>query len=253
MSAAERFSTEVGRRLAAIDADVREGLLEPALDLIVAGLHAGGVLQAFGTGHSQAFAMEIAGRAGGLIPTHAIALRDLVLRGSREPGVLLGGTLERDESVAEELFGLQELHPADVFLIASNSGVNGSIVGMALEAKKAGHPVIAVTSLEHTAAVSPKHSSGLRLSEIADVVLDNRAPYGDTTVGLDDQDAAPTVGAVSSITAAYLAQLLTLGVAERLQSQGEAPPLYLSANVPGGDEHNTVLKQRYGTRIETLA
>ena len=166
------FSTEVRRRLDDLDQEVRAGGLDPAIDLIVSSLQRGGVLQAFGTGHSQAFAMEVAGRAGGLIPTHAIVLRDVVLRGSRDVSVLQGGKLEREESIADELYELYPFDPADVFLIASNSGVNGSIVGIALRAKADGHPVIAVTSLEHTNAVTPKHSSGKRLAEIADIVID---------------------------------------------------------------------------------
>jgi uncharacterized phosphosugar-binding protein len=245
------FSTEVRRRLDDLDREIRAGGLDPAIDLIVSSLQRGGVLQAFGTGHSQAFAMEVAGRAGGLIPTHAIVLRDVVLRGSRDVSALQGGgQLERDESVVDELYGLYSFDPADVFLIASNSGVNGSIVGLALRAKADGHPVIAVTSLQHTNAVTPKHSSGKRLSEIADIVIDNRAPYGDTTIGLGDGLSA---GAVSSITAAYIAQILTLGAAQRLRDAGEVPPLYISANIPGGDEHNDALKARYGERIAGLA
>jgi len=244
------FSQQVGRRLAALDEDVRAGRLDPAIDLIVDGLRKNGVVQAFGTGHSQAFAMEVAGRAGGLIPTHALSLRDIVIRGSRDASVLGGSGLERDATVVDELFSLYEFDPADVFVIASNSGVNGSIVGVALRAKELGHPLIAVTSLEHTNAVTPKHPSGKRLSEIADVVIDNRAPYGDATVSLGEGLSA---GAVSSITAAYIAQILTLGAAERLQAAGEVPPLYVSANVPGGDEHNDALKKRYGSRIGSLA
>jgi uncharacterized phosphosugar-binding protein len=243
------FSSEVRARLDDLDQEVRAGGLDPALDLIVSCLERGGVLQAFGTGHSQAFAMEVAGRAGGLIPTHAIVLRDVVLRGTRDVSVLQGAHLERDESVADELYELYS-DPADVFLIASNSGVNGSIVGLALRAKADGHPVIAVTSLQHTNAVEPKHSSGKRLSEIADVVIDNRAPFGDATIGLGDGLSA---GAVSSITAAYIAQLLTLGAAQRLRDAGEVPPLYISANIPGGDEHNDALKARYGERIANSA
>jgi len=244
------FSEQVSQRLAALDDDARAGPLDPAIDLIVDALRKGGVVQAFGTGHSQAFAMEVAGRAGGLIPTHALSLRDVVLHGSRDASVLAGSSLERDDTVVDELFGLYELDPADVFIIASNSGVNGSVVGVAQRVKEAGHPLIAVTSLEHTNAVEPKHPSGKRLAEIADVVIDNRAPYGDTTVDLGDGLAA---GAVSSITAAYVAQLLTLGAADRLKAAGEVPPLYISANVPGGDAHNDALKLRYGSRIGGLA
>ena len=107
-----------------------------------------------------------------------------------------------------------------MFLIASNSGVNGSIVGVALRAKAEGHPVIAVTSLEHTNAVTPKHPSGQRLSEVADVVIDNRAPYGDTTI---EVPGGVGVGAVSSLTAAYIAQLITIGAAQRIAALGDDP------------------------------
>lgn len=243
----ERFHAEVSSRLQAVADDAASGGLDAAIDLIVRSVQAGGVLQAFGTGHSQAFAMEIAGRAGGLIPTRAIALRDVVLFGSRDASVLSGASLERDAGIVDELFALSTLDPADVFLIASNSGVNGSVVGVALRAKAEGHPVIAVTSLEHTNAVKPKHPSGRRLSEIADVVIDNRAPYGDTTIDLGD---GVGVGAVSSMTAAYVAQLLTIGAAERIAATGATPPVYISANIPGGDEHNHALEARYGARIK---
>ncbi|MFD7076030.1 sugar isomerase domain-containing protein [Nocardioides sp. NPDC057577] len=246
------FDEQVRTRLSELQSVAQSGGLDKAVEAMVGSIRNGGVLQAFGTGHSQAFAMEIAGRAGGLIPTHAIALRDTVLKGDRPASDLKGGLLERDTNIANELWELHEFHPEDVFLIASNSGVNGSIVGIALRAKEEGHTVIAVTSLEHTNAVTPKHPSGKRLAEIADVVIDNLAPFGDATVPLADADGV-AAGAVSSITAAYIAQLLTLATAARIQEAGETPPLYLSANIPGGDEHNDALKARYGERIGSMA
>ncbi|MER7557106.1 SIS domain-containing protein [Nocardioides sp. NPDC126508] len=245
------FDEQVRTRLSELQSFAQSGGLDEAVEAMVTSIRNGGVLQAFGTGHSQAFAMEIAGRAGGLIPTHAIALRDTVLKGDRPASDLKGGLLERDTNIADELWELHEFHPEDVFLIASNSGVNGSIVGIALRAKEKGHTVIAVTSLEHTNAVTPKHPSGKRLAEIADVVIDNLAPFGDATVPVGDDGIL--AGAVSSITAAYIAQLLTLGTAARIQEAGETPPLYLSANIPGGDEHNDALKARYGERIGSMA
>ncbi|MFZ4896093.1 sugar isomerase domain-containing protein [Plantibacter sp. Mn2098] len=241
-----RYTSEVTSRLAAIAADAEQGGLDRAIDVLAQGIIDGGVIQAFGTGHSEAFAMEIAGRAGGLIPTNKIALRDVVLRGGRSVSDLGGAALERSGDIAAELFAISPVGPGDVFIIASNSGVNGSIVGLALLAKEHGHPVVAVTSIEHTNRVEPKHSSGLRLSEVADVVIDNRAPFGDATIEV--REGVP-VGAVSSITAAYIAQLLTIGIADRLAESGETPPLYISANIPGGDEHNSVLEDRYLGRI----
>ena len=61
--------------------------------------------------------------------------------------------------------------------------------------------------------------------------------------------AASAVGSVSSITSAFIAQLLTIGVAERMNGDGRVPPLYLSANIPGGDEHNHALEKKYEGRI----
>jgi uncharacterized phosphosugar-binding protein len=244
------FGTQVSSRLRAIDDVARSGGLDAAIEVIANAIEGEGVLHAFGTGHSEAFAMEIAGRAGGFIPSHAIALRDLILLGRREDSsILVGAQLERDDSIADELYDLYEIHPADAFLIASNSGVNGSIVGLALRAKAEGHPVIAVTSREHSNAVPPSHPSGLRLCDVADIVLDNRAPYGDATLDLGDELG---VGPVSSITAAYIAQLLTIGAAERIRAAGHVPPLYISANIPGGDEHNEALEQRYRARIKPI-
>jgi len=240
------FASEVSQRLERLATLASDGGLDTAIGLMTRAIEAGAVIQTFGTGHSEAFAMEIAGRAGGLIPTNKIALRDVVLRGSLPMDVLAGSSLERNPDVVAELWEISPIHPGDVFLIASNSGVNGSVVGMALLAKERSHDVIAVTSLQHTAQVRPKHPSGLRLSEVADVVIDNLAPYGDATLALPGGVA---VGSVSSITSAFIAQLLTIGVAERLNGDGRVPPLYLSANIPGGDEHNHALEKQYEGRI----
>lgn len=242
----EEFADGVQSRLAQLANLAASGGLDDAIDLMTTAIDAGAVLQAFGTGHSEAFAMEIAGRAGGLIPTTKIALRDLVLRGGWDLEATTGSSLERDPTVASELWALSPINPGDVFLIASNSGVNGSIVSLARLAKEHGHPLIAVTSLQHTMAVPPKHPSGQRLCDVADVVIDNLAPYGDATLALA---GGVPVGSVSSITTAFIAQLFTIGVAERISARGDVPPLYLSANIPGGDEHNSTLEARYDGRI----
>ena len=247
-SLVEAYAEEVSSRLSWLMSSAVAGHLDAAIDLLATAVATGNVIQAFGTGHSEAFAMEIAGRAGGLIPTNKIALRDVVVRGARVVDDTTASILERDPTVVDELWSVSPINPGDVFVIASNSGVNGSVVGLALKAKEQGHAVIAVTSLEHTRKVEPKHPSGRRLSEIADVVLDNLAPYGDATLDLPGADGVH-VGAVSSITAAFLAQLLTIGVAERLSTDGATPPLYLSANIPSGDAHNHALEERYAGRI----
>ena len=227
-----------------------DGPVQDAADLLVASLRAGGVVQAFGTGHSEALAMELAGRAGGLVPTNRISLRDVVIFGGEPTDVLGDGHLERDPSIAQRLYDLARPSPTDVFVIGSNSGVNGSVVELAQLVKNRGHRLVAVTSFTQTAAVDSRHPSGGRLIDHADVALDNGAPYGDAVLPLP---GGGTLCAVSSITSALLAHLVVAEVVRRLLEAGEEPPVYRSANVPGGDEHNSVLEDRYAGRIRRTA
>jgi uncharacterized phosphosugar-binding protein len=164
--------------------------------------------------------------------------------------VLANAEFERDPSIGENLLALYDIRPNDIFMIASNSGVNGSILGVALAAKARGHKVIAVTSFDHTSKVTPKHPSGKRLKDVADVAIDNLAPFGDATMKLE---GGIGVGAVSSITAAFIAQRITIGVTENIRLRGKTPPVFLSANIPGGDEHNRALQDLYGDRIRSEA
>jgi uncharacterized phosphosugar-binding protein len=227
-----------------------ESVVQDAAQLVVESLRAGGVVQAFGSGHSEALAMEVAGRAGGLVPTNRIALRDVVQFGGEPPEVLSDGHLERDPKIAHRLYELARPSAADAFVIASNSGVNGSVVELARIVKEHRHPLIAITSFTQTAGVPSRHPSGTKLVDHADVALDNGAPYGDAVLGLPGGGA---VCAVSSITGALLAQMMGAEIVRRLLEAGETPPVYLSANVPEGDEHNRSLEERYAGRIRRTA
>ncbi|MFK4038851.1 sugar isomerase domain-containing protein [Nonomuraea wenchangensis] len=217
-----------------------------AADLLAASLGAGGVVNAFGSGHSEAIAMEIAGRAGGLVPTNRLTLRDLVIFGGEPPSVLQDPELERDPRIARRIYELAPVAPQDVFVIISSSGVNGCVVELAALVKERGHGLIALTSLQHSRAVPARHPSGRKLFELADVVLDNGAPRGDSVLELP---GGGSFGAVSTITSALLAQLMVAETVSRLLAAGQVPPVYLSANIPEGDAHNQALEARYAGRI----
>src|SRR6476469_9395921 len=116
-NAASRYLAEVTPRLERLAREADDGAFDAACDLIVESLEAGGVLQAFGTGHSEAFAMEIAGRAGGLIPTNRLALRDAVAAAGVATDPEAAGLLERDASLAQHIYDLAlGAEPQDVFL-----------------------------------------------------------------------------------------------------------------------------------------
>ncbi|MFJ9025423.1 sugar isomerase domain-containing protein [Streptomyces sp. NPDC102259] len=209
-----------------------------------------GVVQAFGTGHSQALVLELAGRAGGLVPTNRLQMADLVLHGGDHPGVLDDPLLERRPGIALRLYELAAPRPQDLFVVISNSGVNSVVVEMALHAKERGHRLLAITSLAHTAAVPAVHPSGRKLADLADVALDNAAPPGDALLPLPGGGA---VCALSTLTGALLVQMTVAEAAAQLLASGDRPPVYVSANVPGGFEGNLELERRYAGRIRRTA
>ncbi|MFF9804788.1 sugar isomerase domain-containing protein [Streptomyces coeruleorubidus] len=226
------------------------GDVAAAADLVAESVRADGVVQAFGTGHSQALVLELAGRAGGLVPTNRLSIADLVLYGGEDPAVLDDPLLERRAGVAARLYDLAAPAPQDLFVVISNSGVNSVIVEMALHAKEHGHRVLALTSLAHTRAVPAAHPSGRKLADIADVVLDNAAPRGDSLLELP---GGGSVCALSTLTGVMLVQMTVAEAAGRLLAAGERPPVYVSANVPGGFEGNLELEKKYAGRIRRTA
>ncbi|GAA3603430.1 sugar isomerase domain-containing protein [Nonomuraea rosea] len=231
--------------LAAQAAERQADRVSEAAALLVTSIRAGGVVNAFGSGHSEAIAMEIAGRAGGLVPSNRLSPKDLVLYGGQPPSVLTP-ELERDPAVAHQIYDLAPVEPQDVFVLISSSGVNGTVVELATIVKERGHPLIAVTSVEHSTRMTSRHPSGGKLLDLADVVLDNGAPYGDAIL---DLPGGGSYGAVSTITSALLAQMVVTEAVDALVALGETPPIYLSVNVTGGDEHNKALESRYTGRI----
>lgn len=239
-------AAEQAQRVVAQVIATQTGNIRQAAELIAHALANDGIIQAFGTGHSRAIALELAGRAGGLVPAHQLWVKDLVMYGKSEPEEILDPLVERDPDLARRILDLAEIHPADVFVIASQSGGNGSIVEMAILAKERGHQVVAITSHEHSSNITSRHESGKKLYELADIVIDNCGPYGDATLPLPTGGAtAPT----STISSALIVQMLVSEICGILLEAGETPPVMVSMNTPEGDRHNAALVDRYGDRI----
>ena len=203
----------------------------------------GGIVFVFGAGHSRAFGMEMCGRAGGLAPMKLTGLEDVAAAGTTGLNLI---ELERDPNTAHRLLELHSVQPEDAFIIVSNSGRNGAPVELALECQRRGIPVVAVTSLQHSGATDSRHPSGKKLMEIADIVIDNCCPYGD--VLLEIPQLSEKTGSASSVAGAIIAQSLTAEIVAAFLEAGEAPPVYISANVDGGDEHNRKIVERYRHR-----
>jgi uncharacterized phosphosugar-binding protein len=205
-----------------------------------------GVIHAYGTGHSRAFAMELASRAGGLVPVNKIDLADLVLCAHWPAERVFTPEIERDLEAGQVILDCYRIEPQDCFIIASQSGINVAIVEVALRVKARGHPLIAVTALAHARQASSRHTSGKKLYELADIVIDNCGPFGDALLELPGGGKAC---AISSLSGALIGQMLTAETIGILLERGKKPPIFLSANVPGGIEHNQTLIQHYAGRI----
>ncbi len=205
-----------------------------AAELLTAAVENDGLIHVFGPGHSHVIAEEAFNRTGGLACINPIVDRT-------------GGRAELVEGYAAAIIEGHELRPGEAMLISSNSGVNPLPVEMALLAKQRGLPVVAITSLEFSRSLTPRHSSGSRLFEIADVVLDNHCPAGDALVEVPGVRAR--VGPGSSIASMALLNAVITATIERLSELGREVPVLLSERLPGEFEHNNELKRRFASRV----
>ncbi|MEV0810940.1 SIS domain-containing protein [Micromonospora sp. NPDC050200] len=223
--------------------------IEAAAGLVADAIAAGGVLQAFGTGHSRIVTLELAGRAGGLAAVSMLAVKDLVMFGGADPGPILDPTYERESGLAERIYHLAAPSEHDAFLIVSNSGINAAVIEMAALAHERAHPIVAVTSLAHTRSAGARSTQGPHLADLADVVIDNHAPAGDAALEITP---GVRIGAVSSFTGVLIAQLLTELVCRQMLGRGIDPPVHVSANLAQGDVHNRVLYERYRDQVRPV-
>lgn len=242
------FALYLGKIQGMID-DVREKQAPNVLraaEMIAVSLEQGGILHVFGTSHSQLLAQEIFYRAGCLVPTNAMIEPTLGLRKASENCYWY----ERQEAYGKVVLDSYQTEPGDVLLIISTSGRNEVPVEVALQAKKRGLKVIALLSLPYCASVEARHSSGQKLPDIADVVLDNSAVLGEAAIELEG--IPYKVGATSGVIGAAILQALVVQVVETLAERDVEPPVWVSINLPGGIEINARYLEQYKGRVKHL-
>jgi uncharacterized phosphosugar-binding protein len=222
----------------------QQAAIHHAATLVATSLGRGGLLHVFGTGHSHLLVEEVYGRSGALTPVNAILIPRLMLHEDMIEATLL----ERREETANEILEEQPLQAGDVMLVISNSGRNGLTIEVAGQAQAEGLSVVALTAVEYSKTLTSRHSSGLRLFEVADVVLDNLGQEGDTCLTIPG--TAIRTGATSTVVGAALLNAMMVQAIERLHAAGVTPPVLISANVSGvSDEGSLDTLSRTGRRL----
>jgi len=209
--------------------------IERAAELCAQTIDGDGLVHLFGTGHSRIFVEEMFPRHGSFPGFHPIVELSLTYH-----NLVVGSNGQRQAMFLEHVEGFGNVimrnfvfAQPDCFILFSNGGINEVVIDVALEAKRQSLPVIAVVSLDHCTASPVLHSSGKKLTDIADIVIDNCTPAGDALVrveGLEDP-----VGPGSTIGAAAVTNALKCLIAEKLTALGK-PPIVLTSSFFIGSE-----------------
>ncbi len=202
--------------------------IEQAAQICAETIAQDGLVFCWGGGHSRISVEEMFPRIGsfpGFYPMVELALTfytDFV--GAN--GMPQSFFLERQEGYAEAILANYEFGPHDSMICFSSTGINGLVIEMALRARARGLPVIAVTSLAHQNSTRSRHSLGKKLSEVADVVIDNCTPPGDAVVELPGLKYK--VGPTSTIGAAAIVNALKSRTAQLMLERGVEPVVLTS-------------------------
>lgn len=243
---AERYFDAVEAGLKKLRETQLEGIRQAAQTLVEA-ITGGRRIFAFGATHSFILPMEMIYRTGGLMLVNPIYPHGMDL--SVRP-MTLTSQLERVEGLGRTLLEGTPASEGDVLIIASASGRNPIVIDMALAAREMGLTTIAVIALEYAQNSTSRHSSGKLLHELCDHVLDECAPAGDAAVEIPG--LAQKTGPLSTVLGCTVVNALVCEVLARLVEAGETPPVFLSANLPGGDEHNALVLRQNRARITYL-
>ncbi len=244
MSAARWFDA-AGEVLTRIRTTQAEAIVA-AGKLVADAAAAGGTLHIYDTGHCT---REPHHRAGGLL-----LLRDLQLnlnvvsspapKRAAEMNARLRETRGRvDEQMIDLALQRSALMPGDVLIVNSVSGKAPQPVQVALSAKSRGVHVVAITNVSYSSSVASQHSSGKKLFEVAEVVIDNCGVIGDAVLDVEglDTKAIPTSG----LTFCYIIWAIEAEVIAQLLARGLKPHVYRSVNLPDGEEYNARAEAEY--------
>lgn len=214
---------------------------------------AGGLVHLFGTGHSRIPLEEMFPRYGSFPGFHPMAELSMTnhtqvvgLNGQRQAMFI-----ERVEGLAEVIMSNFQFGQRDVMIVFSAGGLGAVPIEMAMGARRRGLPVVAVTSLAQTMAGTPGHSSGTRLRDHADIVIDMGTPAGDALVALDGPETM--VGPGSTTASVAIVNEIKVQTAALLHERGALPDVLTSAALVGTERAGELFDGAYRDHARRLA
>jgi uncharacterized phosphosugar-binding protein len=254
LSAAGRYFDEAMRRLQPLLDGQREAL-DRAAGLCTDSIAADGLVHLFGCGHSRMMCEEMTPRQGCFVGWHTIVELGLTFHNLivGPNGLRQSLHLEKTLGYAEQILRNFAFGPKDVMIVISTSGIREVIVEMAEGAKRRGLGVIALVSRAHCEQARPAHPSANKLVDVADVVLDNGAPIGDSL--LDIEGCRNKTGPFSTVGGGMVMNMLRCEVAQRLMDRGIEPVFLPSHQFVGSrtvEEQLEYFYAQYAKRVAPL-
>jgi uncharacterized phosphosugar-binding protein len=246
-----RWTREAIKLLEKLDA--QGPALDAAASLCAEAIGTGGLVHLFGTGHSRMAVEEMFPRYGSYPGFHPIVelsttFHTQVVGANGQRQAMF---LERVEGLAEVILRNFSLAAPDAMVVFSASGVTANPIEMAMGARHRGLPVIAVTSVAQSRASASGHSSGTRLLDHADVVIDLGTPIGDALIRID---GLPTpIGPGSSVVGVAVVNEIKVRTAELLVARGAMPPVLTSGALVGAEESARLFDAAYDEHARRLA
>ena len=221
--------------------ETQTGNIEKASAVMTDCIVRGGLVHLFGSGHSVLPVQDMFPRYGafpGFRPLMDMRLMWTNVIGSGGAKGLLW--LERREGYASVLFENEPIRSGDVMLVFSHGGLNAAGIEVLQEARKRGLTTVAITSLDNYRKREATHSSGKKLADVADCVIDNCVPAEDALVTIKGWKAPVAAG--STVSTVTIAMAIIAQVASELAARDHNPPVFVSPNVPGipADNNNKV-------------
>lgn len=262
LPAAERYFTAALARLQPLLEGQREAL-DRAAALCTDAIAADGLVHLFGCGHSRMLCEEMTPRQGCFVGWHTIVELGLTFHNLivGPNGLRQSLHLEKTPGYAEQILRNFAFGPKDVMIVISTSGIREVIIEMAEGARRRGLAVIGVVSRAHCEQAKPAHASGKKLIDVADVVLDNGAPVGDSLLELEASPvtSAPggrnRTGPFSTLGGALVMNMLRCEVAQRLLDRGIEPVFLPSHQFVGSrsvEEQLEFFYAQYARRVAPL-